>query len=116
MGFAGTCHGIEIPYVFQAFQFLDNVTADEELSRSISSAWRAFAAQGDPNHAGLPVQWSPFNAKEEYLTFDLAITADVKLKDAKCDLFDKLDPPGADSGSKLLRLQEAFETARFVTV
>jgi carboxylesterase type B len=108
----GTCHGIEIPYVFQAFQFLENVTADEQLSKAISTAWSTFAARGDPNHGGLPVSWPRFNGEERFLTLDLEIVEGANLKDAKCEFFDQLDPPVASSESKLLRLQKAFQKAK----
>jgi para-nitrobenzyl esterase len=58
-GVLGACHGLEIPFVWNATDrsslFLQSSSpAIEELSLAMHDAWAAFARTGDPNHPGLP--------------------------------------------------------------
>lgn len=61
--FVGAFHSGEIPYVFghpgilPGWQASD---ADRKLADTMSSAWAAFATNGDPNGAGLP-QWTAYD-------------------------------------------------------
>jgi para-nitrobenzyl esterase len=65
----GAFHGLEVPYVFDAFgdrgwRWLPFVEADHRLSGVIESYWTNFAKTGDPNAAGLPM-WSAWPGGEE---------------------------------------------------
>jgi para-nitrobenzyl esterase len=68
-GLVGSCHALEIPFVFGA---LANTGAElilggpagpdlHELSEVMQDAWLAFARTGDPNHGDMPSwpAWSP---------------------------------------------------------
>jgi para-nitrobenzyl esterase len=66
-GRLGSCHALEIPFVFNTLEapgaaaFTGGATpALQSLAASIHDAWVAFARTGDPNHAGLPA-WPQYN-------------------------------------------------------
>jgi para-nitrobenzyl esterase len=58
-------HCMDIPFVFDNVDLCRTVVGDaaerQALADKMSSAWVAFARNGDPNHNGLP-QWPPFAA------------------------------------------------------
>lgn len=60
----GSIHGMELPFVFdnrhRAAGFCDDSAEQRALVGTMSEAWLAFARNGDPNHAGLPL-WQPYN-------------------------------------------------------
>ncbi len=68
-GVAGSCHALEIPFVFGVLAnpgaelILGGEAGPElwSLSDAMQDAWIAFARTGDPNHPGLPEwpAWSP---------------------------------------------------------
>jgi para-nitrobenzyl esterase len=68
-GIAGSCHALEIPFVFGVLAnpgaelILGGVAGDDlwGLSDAMQDAWIAFARTGDPNHPGLPEwpAWDP---------------------------------------------------------
>jgi para-nitrobenzyl esterase len=64
-GFAsGATHGAEAAYVFQ--NLLPGrawTDLDRRISDTVSSYWVNFAANGDPNGAGVP-KWTPFDEKK----------------------------------------------------
>jgi para-nitrobenzyl esterase len=74
----GAFHGLEIPYVFNAFDdsgwnWLPFTQADRELGRMIEDYWTNFAKtgdpSGDPNSTGLP-KWSAWQSGgEPYMNF-----------------------------------------------
>jgi len=70
----GAFHGLEIPYVFNAFEdrswrWLPFSEVDRKLSNMIEVYWTNFAKTGDPNANGLP-HWSPWQSSAEpYLEF-----------------------------------------------
>jgi para-nitrobenzyl esterase len=71
----GAFHGIELPYVFNAFQdhswtWLPVSETDFKLSRTIETYWTNFAKTGDPNSPGLATWPSWTYAREPYLEFD----------------------------------------------
>ncbi len=78
-GIAGSCHALEIPFVFGV---LDNpgaalVLGGEpsaelwSLSRAMQDAWLAFARDGNPSHPALP-EWPAWNRDERpTMGFDL---------------------------------------------
>jgi para-nitrobenzyl esterase len=66
-GILGSCHALEIPFVFGAVHvpavqlFTGGGTEVEALSRQMQGAWLAFARSGNPSHAGLErwPTWDP---------------------------------------------------------
>ena len=58
-GILGSCHALELPFVFGAVQlpvvqvFSGSGPAVEMLSDQMQRAWLAFAAAGDPGHDGI---------------------------------------------------------------
>ena len=56
LGDMGSYHGAEIPYIFKN-------TDDEQLAKTISSAWVNFAKTGVPSAENLP-EWKPYNRKD----------------------------------------------------
>jgi para-nitrobenzyl esterase len=73
----GAFHGLEIPFVFNAFddrgwRWLPFSATDHKLSQTMESYWTNFAKTGDPNSAGLPA-WSYWgSSREPYLEFNQA--------------------------------------------
>jgi para-nitrobenzyl esterase len=67
-GALGSCHALEIPFVFGTFDypgvsaFAGTGPAAERLSRAIQDAWLAFARHGDPSHPGLG-DWPPYDPR-----------------------------------------------------
>ena len=58
-GALGSCHALEIPFVFDSFETSLGELAGpgpeaQALSQRMQDAWIAFARTGDPNHDGLP--------------------------------------------------------------
>jgi para-nitrobenzyl esterase len=60
-----TFHTLEIPFVFDNVDACKSMTgsgADRyPLAQMMSAAWVAFARTGNPNHAGLPDVWVPYD-------------------------------------------------------
>lgn len=78
-GLVGSCHALEIPFVFGVLanpgaEFILGSEAGpelHELSGRMQDAWLAFARTGDPNHAGLPA-WPVADAEARpVMRFDL---------------------------------------------
>ncbi|HTY94055.1 MAG TPA: carboxylesterase family protein [Steroidobacteraceae bacterium] len=70
-----TYHTLEIPFVFDnvdAAQSMTGTGADRyALATQMSSAWVAFARTGNPNHAGLPDYWVPYdNTRRATMVFN----------------------------------------------
>lgn len=65
-GALGSCHALEIPFVFGTFRhpgisaLVGAGAAAERLSSVMQAAWVAFARTGDPNHPGLG-DWLPYD-------------------------------------------------------
>ncbi|MCK9485676.1 MAG: carboxylesterase/lipase family protein [Dehalococcoidia bacterium] len=63
-GVLGSCHALEIPFVFgtnrgELLPLTGKGDAVEALATAMQDAWIAFARTGDPNHGGLPL-WPAF--------------------------------------------------------
>jgi len=91
----GARHGIEINYVFGNFvpfmsplkaeQYFDDT--DRALSEAIIGYWVTFAANGDPNKAGL-TQWPAYDASTgQYVEFGDTIQVKSGLANENCELF-----------------------------
>jgi para-nitrobenzyl esterase len=88
-----TFHTLEIPFVFDNVDECKSMTgsgADRlPLADKMSKAWVAFARTGNPNHAGLPDIWVPYeNTRRATMIFN-----------DKCELLN--DPYGSEQ--RLLR-------------
>ena len=68
-GLLGSCHALELPFVFGAVQipvvqmFSGGGPAAETLSSQMQMAWLRFAAGGDPSHEGIG-EWRPWDPGE----------------------------------------------------
>jgi para-nitrobenzyl esterase len=83
-----TFHTLEIPFVFDNVDECKSMTgsgADRlPLADKMSKAWVAFARSGNPNHAGLPDVWVPYdNTRRATMIFN-----------DKCELLN--DPYGSE--------------------
>lgn len=79
----GTCHGLELPYVFgnftDWFAGIRHNPMDLALSESIMSCWTNFARTGDPNGDGLH-NWPAYTTdSEQYLELDSGMTIGASL-------------------------------------
>ena len=69
-GFLGSCHALEIPFVFgvvhvPAVQLFTGAGVEAEtLSTQMQQAWLAFAHTGDPTHPGLEGGWPAWDLKK----------------------------------------------------
>jgi para-nitrobenzyl esterase len=67
-GMLGSCHALEIPFVFGCVddrlvqRFVGEHPAVPGISRRMQDAWLAFARSGDPGHAGLDA-WPRYDAQ-----------------------------------------------------
>lgn len=68
-GILGSCHALELPFVFGAVRlpavqiFSGEGPAVEALSTQMQQAWLSFAATGDPSHVGIDA-WRPWEPEE----------------------------------------------------
>ena len=75
-----SCHTLEIPFVFSNLE-LAELTGDDParlpLGEAMSRAWIAFARNGNPGHAGLPV-WPAYTAgMRTTMIFDTVCHLDI---------------------------------------
>jgi para-nitrobenzyl esterase len=85
-GIAGSCHALEIPFVFGVLDnrgaelVLGGAANDElwALSAAVQDAWLAFARHGSPGHAGLPdwPRWTPGERAVMRLDLDREVLLD----------------------------------------
>jgi para-nitrobenzyl esterase len=80
-------HTLEIPYVFDTLQQTEGVTgpcsaANQGLADAMGAYWASLARAGDPNGAGRPPPWRPFDlaARPTMVFGDRARMADDPLK------------------------------------
>lgn len=88
-GALGSCHALEIPFVFNTLDrggaalFLGDGPIPPDLAPTMQDAWWRFAHTGDPNGGTLP-RWSPYDRERRAtMTFD----AEIREED---------DPDGAE--------------------
>ena len=80
-GGLGSCHGLEVPFVFDnrdgPITMLVGESSPAELAGAMQCSWVNFARSGDPNHEGIP-RWEPMSASTSpFLRFDRVTTANV---------------------------------------
>jgi para-nitrobenzyl esterase len=86
----GAYHGVEIPYAFGNVAKDGPSETDLRLSETITSYWIRFAAEGNPNAAGLPV-WPAYDRRSEpYLELGEAVSVRSDLDRQTCDLIEKI--------------------------
>ncbi|MBN2320732.1 MAG: carboxylesterase family protein, partial [Acidobacteria bacterium] len=79
----GTCHGLEIPYIFgnftDWFSSIGSNTIDRSLSDKMMSYWTSFARTGNPDTDGLP-HWPAYKTEDGlYQNIDSPITTEANL-------------------------------------
>ena len=68
-GALGSCHALELPFVFGALEleglelFLGSDGGPADLSEAMMDAWLAFARSGNPAHPGLP-EWPSYGPEQ----------------------------------------------------
>src|SRR5262249_5910179 len=88
-------HGLEVPFVFNdVARARTTGTRPErfEVADAMSSAWVAFARDGDPNHAGIPT-WRPYAADDRTI---LVFDAPCRVADDPAELREGLDALGLE--------------------
>lgn len=74
-GLLGSCHGLDIPFTFDALDrpgvdlFTGAPEGGAELAAAMGGSWVAFARTGDPNHVGIPL-WPRYDT-DRRLTMEL---------------------------------------------
>jgi carboxylesterase type B len=77
-GLLGSCHGLEIPFVFHTLhqpgaELLTGEDAPTNLAATMNAAWAAFATSGDPSKNGLP-SWPLYDtSRRATMTFDQSV-------------------------------------------
>jgi para-nitrobenzyl esterase len=68
-GIFGSCHALELPFVFKTFEepgmkaLVGNASNTEPLCEKMMDAWLSFARCGNPNHDGIP-HWPTYEKKD----------------------------------------------------
>ena len=68
-GIFGSCHALELPFVFNTFEepgmkaLVGDASNTEPLCEKIMDAWLSFARYGNPNHDRIP-QWPTYEKKD----------------------------------------------------
>ncbi|EDQ91458.1 uncharacterized protein MONBRDRAFT_31457 [Monosiga brevicollis MX1] len=103
----GTCHGMEIPYVF-LFQKDFGLLRDRLLAEVVSSYWTDFVKGKEDN------LWSPFTSeKGEYMELGGPLLPMEKheLRKLRCDFFDRIEELQGMPTEPLAAVQEAAQQA-----
>ena len=67
-GIFGSCHALELPFVFNSFKdpgmkaLVGNASNTETLCEIMMDAWLSFARDGNPNHDGI-LHWPTYEKK-----------------------------------------------------
>jgi para-nitrobenzyl esterase len=86
-GILGSCHALELPFVFGAVRlpavqvFSGEGPAVDALSAQMQTAWLSFAKTGDPSHEGIGT-WRPWGAADRAT---MIFGADTRLESAPGD-------------------------------
>lgn len=85
----GSCHALEIPYVFQ--NLIETFTEkDKEISKTMCTYWTNFAKYGNPNSKEL-LFWNEYNEEEdENIEIGDEIKVNKNLYKNECNLFAKI--------------------------
>jgi len=87
-GMFGSCHALELPFVFNSFKdpgmkaLVGNASNTENLCERMMDAWLSFARDGNPNHDGIP-NWPTYEEKNRST---LVLGNEIKIANS---LFDK---------------------------
>jgi para-nitrobenzyl esterase len=87
-------HASELPYVFGTVSLGGYIptSGDDDVSHAMQAYWSRFAANHDPNGAGL-VDWPLYDATTDAtLEIDDTVTAVDGIASAHCDYWDNLAP------------------------
>lgn len=106
----GTCHAMEIPYVFCDHSQLDN-EADIVLSNIMSNFWREMAQNGAPDPT-----WPAYESESDTsLEFGAHVAPISSVHKAKCDFMDGKEAEAEAAGhgeDPMMRFAHAFDVAR----
>jgi para-nitrobenzyl esterase len=91
----GAFHGLEIPYLFDAFtlpqwNYLEFTAADARLSQQLQTYWTNFAKTGNPNAAGL-TDWPVFDDTTQKV-LQIGQNASIQVRSAAKPVFCDIDP------------------------
>jgi para-nitrobenzyl esterase len=87
-GMFGSCHALELPFVFNSFKdpgmkaLVGNASNTENLCERMMDAWLSFARDGNPNHDRIP-HWPTYEEKNRST---LVLGNEIKIANS---LFDK---------------------------
>lgn len=89
----GVFHGSELPFLFGNAVLGVEITGEKkQMSEQMMAYWASFAKQGDPNGDNQPA-WPAYKAdSDKHLELNVPSVVAEKLKSAKCDFLDSLQP------------------------
>jgi para-nitrobenzyl esterase len=89
-GWLGSCHALEIGFVFDKLEpaFYGCGPEAEKLSRIMQEAWTAFARTGNPSTSGLA--WPQYCKERQTLLLDKNVRAEKAIFAAETQLWDEI--------------------------
>jgi para-nitrobenzyl esterase len=91
----GSFHGLEIPYLFDAFtlpqwNYLGFTAADARLSQELQTYWTNFAKSGNPNGTEV-IEWPAFNEKTQNV-LQIGKDATIQVRSSAKPIFCDIEP------------------------